>query len=162
MHDSSNLTEDELSQYDREMKELWPNIVSARVLVAALNSEIHSQITPLILKLTALDSAVAKAGILFRASQQNGIKALAECHLECEKFEAEFVTKIGDILALEKVRRDKALDSLSLSRKALCRFGDKARGGEVERPNAPIDRARERRWKKSRELRFPRFGRIGC
>ena len=127
-HDSSNLTEDELAQYDREMKELWPNIVSARVLVAALNNEIHSQITPLILELIALDSGVAKAGILFRASKQNGIKALADYHLECAKFESEFITKIGDMLALEKVRRDNALDSLSLPRKASSRSGDEAGG----------------------------------
>jgi len=99
----ARFTENDLLAYDNTMLSLYPDVVSSRIVVAALNKEIHAKMTPIVDKLYFLDSLVVKAAVIFRNSQQEGIKELANCCDLISQFESELIERVTEIISLEKM-----------------------------------------------------------
>lgn len=99
----AKLTENDLLAYDNTIQALYLDIVSSRIVVAALNKEIHAKMTPLVDELYSLDIRVAKAAALFRNSQQQeGIKELANCSDITSQFEDELIERVTEIIGSDK------------------------------------------------------------
>ncbi len=99
----ANLSEHDLLAYDKTIQTLYLDIVSARIVVAALNKEIHAQMTPLAGKLYSLDIRIANAEALFRSSQkQEAINELAICADIASQFEDELIERVTEIIGLDK------------------------------------------------------------
>jgi hypothetical protein len=98
----SIVTENDLLAFDNAMYALYPDIVSSRIVVAALNKEIHTKMTSLVKKLYSLDGQAIKAVVTFRNSQQDGIKELANCYDEAIRFENELIEQVTEIIGLDK------------------------------------------------------------
>lgn len=97
-HELDRFSENDLTAYDATMKTLFPEIVGSRVALAALNKEIHDQVSPWIEGLYELDVKTAKAAALYRNTVLEGAKVLAECHGDTLKFDKLFleeVTRMG-------------------------------------------------------------------
>jgi len=101
----TKITEDDLANYDNDMKTLFPDIVGSRIAVAALNRETHTKMTPLVNELYSLDAQVAKATMTFKDSQEGGCKALADCYGKSRQFNDEFLEKVTEIVGLDSTKR---------------------------------------------------------
>lgn len=102
-HAPTELTEEDLSAYNKGMKTLFPDIVGSRVVVDALDKATHTRMTPLVLKLYGLDEQVALAAMLFKDTKKDGIAALADCYDTCLEIDEEILTKVTEIMRLDEV-----------------------------------------------------------
>lgn len=98
----TELTEQDLSVYNKEMKTLFPDIVGSRVVVVALDKEVHTKMTPLILKLYSLDEQVARAAMLFEDARSDCITALAHYYDVDLDLDKELLTKVTEIMGLDE------------------------------------------------------------
>ena len=98
------ITEDDLENYDKDMKSLFPDIVGSRIAVAALSREMHTKMTPLVNALYNLDAQVAKAAMAFKDTQDEGSKALADCYGKSRQFVDEFLEKVTEIVGLDSTK----------------------------------------------------------
>jgi hypothetical protein len=101
---STELTEGDLSVYNKDMKALFPDIVGSRIVVVALDKEIHTKITPLILNLYSLDAQVARAGMLFKGARSDCIKAIAQYYEAVLEFDKELLTKVTETMGLDEAK----------------------------------------------------------
>jgi hypothetical protein len=103
-YDSANLTEEDMVDYNKRMQVLLPEIVGARILVAALDKDIHAQMGPIIERLYELDEELASRSALFKSSPQEGIKALAECKDIQAQLVTDLLERATELIGLEQVR----------------------------------------------------------
>lgn len=96
----TQLTKEDLSVYSREMKALFPDIVGSRAVVVALNEEAHSKMSPLIIKLYALDAHVALAAASFDDARKDCIAALARYYEEDLELDQELLTKVSETVGV--------------------------------------------------------------
>lgn len=101
-NEPKNLTEEDFILYDRQMAEIFPDIVGARVIVAALNRQVHAEITPFVRGLYSLDEEVAKARILFKQMPEKGTDQLVNCLDRTIKFDGELLERVTDIGGLRR------------------------------------------------------------
>ena len=52
--------------YDREMRDLWVELMGSAAVVATLSAEVHERFLELIQEVESIDDQVANAGVLFR------------------------------------------------------------------------------------------------
>ena len=103
-HAPTELTEEDLSIYNKEMKALFPDIVGSRVVVVALDKEVHTKMTPLILKLYSLDEQVAQAAMLFKDARSDCVAALAHYYEVDIELDKELLTKVTEIMGLDDAK----------------------------------------------------------
>jgi hypothetical protein len=84
-HEPTYLTEEDFIMYDKRMAELFPDMVGSRIIVAALNQKVHTDMTPFISRLYDLDEEIAKIRILFREPPEKGTATLADCYDKATK-----------------------------------------------------------------------------
>jgi hypothetical protein len=101
-NEPTNLTEDDFITYDKEMAEIFPDIVGSRIIVAALNRKVHIEITPFVRRLYALDEEVAKARILFKETPEKGTATLADCYDKTINFDSDLLMRVTDIVGLNR------------------------------------------------------------
>ncbi len=101
-NEPTNLKEEDFVMYDKQMAEIFPEIVGARIMVAALNQNVHSDITPFVRRLYALDEEVAKARILFRETPEKGSETLAACYDKTIEFDGELLMRVTDVVGLSR------------------------------------------------------------
>ncbi|MDT4895518.1 MAG: hypothetical protein QOH25_595 [Acidobacteriota bacterium] len=101
-NEPTNLTEEDFIMYDKQMAEIFPDIVGSRIIVAALNQKVHIEITPFVRRLYALDEEVAKARILFRETPEKSTATLAACYDKTIKFDSELLVRVTDIVDLSR------------------------------------------------------------
>ena len=92
-----DLTADHLTAYDKEMNEIWSQLVRARVVLAALSAPVHTQLSPLIQKLYDLDVKVGDAKALYSESNERGIKALGSLHQATQIFDDELLNTVTSL-----------------------------------------------------------------
>ncbi len=88
-HQPSYINDERAKEYERITEQLWPEIASSRVIVAALDSDIYASINPLFLKTTRLDERMYIALIQLENSRDESIKAMAELFPEFSSFWGE-------------------------------------------------------------------------
>jgi hypothetical protein len=101
-HAPTELTEEDLNVYNREMKALFPDIVASRIVVNAIDKRLHTRLTPLVVSLYALDEQVALAAVLFRSSNERCIEALARCYEICLDLDKELLTEVTEMMSLDQ------------------------------------------------------------
>jgi hypothetical protein len=101
IHHPNDMKEETLNEYDKKMKEIWPEIACARIGVAAINMEMYNKIMPLIERVSDLDIMLDNASRKFKKDPEEGIKAIAACGEESQKFKEKFINSIAEILKLE-------------------------------------------------------------
>ena len=101
-YDPAELKEEDFLAYDKNMGDLFPDIVSARVLVSAFNRQVHSEVTPFVRALYDLDEKVAHAAKTFKDAPQESIEALEKLYDETIKFDSKFLEMITDITGLNR------------------------------------------------------------
>lgn len=104
IHHPDDMKQETLSEYEKKIKDLWPEIACARIAVAALNNEIYKKILPLIQGVSDLDTKLDNASREFKKDPKEGVKELAACGNEIQKFKEEFIHNIAEILKLEFLR----------------------------------------------------------
>ena len=70
-YEPGNLTEKEISAYDREMKSLYSELVGAEVVLAALDKGLFAKMKPLVNDLYKLDQSIAEHTRQFRATKES-------------------------------------------------------------------------------------------
>src|ERR1051326_1558955 len=98
----AELTEEDISIYNGEMKALLPDIVASRVVVDALDKSIHAKVTPLVEILYALDAQVALAGILFKSSKEDCAEALASYYETCLDIDKRILQEVTEMMRLDE------------------------------------------------------------
>src|ERR1044071_4725017 len=88
-HDPEGFKEEDFLTYDKNMGDVFPDIVGARVLVSAFNRQAHNEITPFVRALYDLDEKVAHAAKLFKNAPQISIEALEKLYDETIKFDSK-------------------------------------------------------------------------
>jgi len=101
-NDPTGLKEEDFLTYDKNMGDVFPDIVGARVLVSAFNRQAHNEITPFVRVLYDLDEKVAHATKSFKDSPKASIEALEKLYDETVKFDSKFLEMITDITGLNR------------------------------------------------------------
>ena len=96
------LMKDDLANYNREMRTLFPDIVASRAVVVALDKTAHNKMSPLIIKLYSLDGQVAQAAILFEIARQDCIAALAHYYEVDLELDEELLSTVSEVIGLDK------------------------------------------------------------
>jgi hypothetical protein len=96
---TSELTAEHLSNYDRAMGSVFPDMVGSRVELAGLDRRIHAQMEPLVYKLYALDEQVALAAASFNRSPESCIKGLSYCYDVCRELDHEIIDKVAGMIS---------------------------------------------------------------
>ncbi len=97
-YEPDDLKEEDFAAYDREIKGLFPTIVGARIVLAALNENIHRQMTPFVKELYSLDKELAEASALFRKSREEGLKAVEVCYQHANVFDKGLLEQVSKIV----------------------------------------------------------------
>lgn len=97
-YESASFTENNLAAYDKRMNDLFPEIVSSRVILAALSGELHRRLSPLVTALYHLDVKVAEAGKLFKASDPQGLTMFAEIYAATLTFDEKLLIESTGLL----------------------------------------------------------------
>ena len=74
------LTQTDISDYDKEMKGLLPGILGDLMVVSGLNEGIADKMSPLMGKIYSVDAQIAGGSINFDTSPESGLKILANAH----------------------------------------------------------------------------------
>lgn len=96
------MTSDQLQGYEKEMNTLLSELVGSRVILAALDENIHSTLSPLVEKLYALDVQVGEAKALYVSSPNQGLEALAKLHSASLKFDDELLETVTNLVSLKE------------------------------------------------------------
>lgn len=112
-YDSANLTEEDIVDYNKKMQALFIEIVGARILVAALDKDIHTQMKPIIERLYILDGEIASKSALFKSSPQESIMALAKCNDIQAQLVTDLLERATELIGLEQVREQFARNNIS-------------------------------------------------
>jgi hypothetical protein len=70
------LTQEDILDYDKEIKELLPNIVGALLIVSALDNEISDQLSPFMQEIYRVDGAIGAASREFTTSPEQSAKRI--------------------------------------------------------------------------------------
>jgi len=99
-HTPNEVTEKNLRAYDEEIHLILSELVGSRVILAALDNNTHSVLSPLMDKLYQLDVQVGDAKALYATSTKEGLDALGRLHGASLQFDKELlkaVTNLGDL-----------------------------------------------------------------
>jgi len=97
-YEPDDLKEKDFAAYDREIKGLFPTIVGARIVLAALNENMHQQMTPFVKELYSLDRELAEASVLFRRSRDEGLKAVEACYQHAHVYDKMLLEQVSRIV----------------------------------------------------------------
>lgn len=97
VHSPHELTDIRLAGYEREMHKTLSQIVGARVLLAALNADLHASLAILIEDLYALDVDVGKAKALLSGNRQACIDALAAISPRSKAYARRLVIELSSL-----------------------------------------------------------------
>lgn len=100
-HTPDALTATDIANYNNKMAVLFPDIVSARVIVDAIDKSIHARLTPLINKLYSLDENIALAAKDFDSSRKGSVSALAGYYELWLSLDKEILTTVTEIMKLD-------------------------------------------------------------
>jgi len=101
-YEPANLTEKDISAYDREMKSLYSDLVGAEVVLAALDKNLFAKMKPLVNDLYKLDQGIAEHTRQFRATKEapdknlETAKRLGELYLAAYKLQTTIPTAVLD------------------------------------------------------------------
>lgn len=99
-NEPASLTDDDFRMYDEQMAELFPDIVGSRVIVAALNKQVHAEISHFVNDLYSLDARVARARNLFKATPEKGRETLIEIYDETVTADARLLEKVTSVVGM--------------------------------------------------------------
>jgi hypothetical protein len=77
--------------YDKEMRSFLAEIMSSRVVLAALDKSTHERLSEFADRLYQMDVEFSEAALLFQNSSEAGIVALAKLHEKTLLFDKEFL-----------------------------------------------------------------------
>jgi hypothetical protein len=106
-----NVVKEDLDAYDREMHQILSELVGARAVLVALDTELHSQLTPLVLELYQLDVEVGMAKSKFASSPADALAALATLHPISQAYDENL---IGAVAMVKKANLARHLSSVSV------------------------------------------------
>lgn len=92
------LVEENLRSYDKEMHIILSELVGSRVILAALDEDIHTVLSPVADRLYELDVRVANAKALYNTSKIDGIVALGVLHKESVQFDDELLRAVTNLV----------------------------------------------------------------
>ena len=93
---------DDLADYNRDMRVLFPEIVASRAVVVALDEAAHRMISPFIDKLFPLDAQIARASASFENARQDCIEALNRYYQADLKLDNELLTTVSEVMGLDQ------------------------------------------------------------
>lgn len=97
----NSFDESNLINYDQEMHQVLTNLVGDRVILAALDKNTHSHLSPLADKLYSLDAEIGLAMALWRRNPSEGIKALSLFHQQASEFDDELLRCVTNLEGLK-------------------------------------------------------------
>jgi hypothetical protein len=98
-----SFNESNLLAYDKKISDLFPEIVSSRIVLAALSGELHNRLSPLVAELYQIDVQVAEAGTLFKKRDRKGLAKLAEIYSTVREFDEKLLRESTGLL-VESIR----------------------------------------------------------
>ena len=106
-YETEALSEKDIASYNREMKTLFKEDVAAQALLAALDTELHNKIKPLVKDVADIDHRISFTIKRFKQSQDvnsrlEAAKELGGFHNEVYGFYESMPDKLGNIFAEKK------------------------------------------------------------
>jgi hypothetical protein len=74
------LTQTDVSDYDKEMQEFLPGILGDMMVVSGLNEKIAGKMLPSMDKINSVDVQITEGSISHYISRESGLKMLADTH----------------------------------------------------------------------------------
>jgi hypothetical protein len=96
------LTSDDITDYEKIINSMFNNLVGSRIIVAALNMRIHEHMALLVQEMYVLDENIARAGVLFQRSPEDGREKLASFYDDVAKFEKELLDTVAELIGAEQ------------------------------------------------------------
>ena len=100
------ITDENINMYEKEMREVQTELVGLRVVLAALDKEIHATLTPFIARLYQMDVELSNAMILYYTSKEKGLVAMALVHQQSLNFDDELLQTATELKRFQLQKAD--------------------------------------------------------
>jgi len=98
------LSQEDISEYDKAIQDLLPDILSSLMVVSALDTEVSDKMSPLLYRIYEVDGQIAQASTQFETSPQSSVESLAELrNTEVLPLYSELAQRISGIAGLTSV-----------------------------------------------------------
>lgn len=91
------VSEDSFITYEKEMHALQTDLVGLRVVLAALDREIHTILSPFIDRLYKMDVEVGLSKTLYLEKREEGLKMLGEIHSKSLSFDKDLLNTVTNL-----------------------------------------------------------------
>jgi hypothetical protein len=102
----NDLTNEDISDYDKEMHVVKPEIIGALMNLCALDENLYDRMNPFVIKTHVLDGRIAIAAIPFKVSRESATKAIAEFYEEAYPLYNELAQMVADMIGLRNTNTD--------------------------------------------------------
>jgi hypothetical protein len=103
----ANLTQDDILAYDKDIKELLPNIVGSLMVVSMLDKNVSDQLSPLMQEIYSVDARIAAASWQFSKRPELSAKRIEDVYREAiGPLYDKLAESIGGMAGSERVGDD--------------------------------------------------------
>jgi len=107
----SRITVERIKSYDDELHKLLPEIMGFLSMVAALDKDAYTRLSPIADKIYEVDYEIGQASLLFEESPSEGGIALARCYRKASFVERQLPKQIADIVSDRIEQRAKRIST---------------------------------------------------